>query len=466
MFTKTTKAFFAVAVAGLMMTACGDKDPKALLEGRINVSEPTELTFLYDINGDVYAEDVTTDSTGVFVFNPELQANEADIAIYTGHNVYGAFVEKGKSVSMEINGDNVTFTGDNVDRNEFVNAYEQAYSIWKFKPTPDRPFVYETYVDNLEDGYKNATSKLAAVKDDAAREIYSRRNEARNNYYVIQNLSMHRRDVDKAEAAVLTAQMDSIIATVDPNADETRLSGLINFWYNNAKLSDYLPKEINYYGYTPAMYAIIDSVLDNEANKKSLYSTLGNMFFMYQPSDSAITAFMEQVEPYIANAPMIKKTFQNYIDERAKIIKDGDAIPCDAVLITPDGTKTTLFEQLQGKVVYIDFWATWCGPCCREIPFMEKLVEQFKGNEEIRFLSISCDEDLDAWHEKLKKDNPDWPQFVFTQKSNKEFCEAMQINGIPRFIIVGRDGKLISANAARPSNKDIVSILNTAIENK
>lgn len=466
MFKKSIKAFFAISVACLMMTACGNKEPKPLLEGKINVTEPTLLTFLYDINGDVYSEDITTDSTGVFVFNPELPANEADISIYTGHNVYGAFIEKGKSVSMDINGDNVTFSGDNVDRNDFVNAYEMAYSIWKFKPTPDQPFVYETYVTNLENGYNNATSKLAAVKDDAAREVYSRRNEARMNYYKIQNLSMHRYEVEGEESEILKAQVDSIIAGIDPNADETRLSGLINFWYNYAKLSDNLPENIDAYSYTPAMFAVIDSVLDNEANKKSLYSTLGSMFFMYQPSDSAIAVFMEKVEPYLANAPQIKKGFQEYIDERAKVVKDGDVIPCNAVLISPEGTKTTLFDELQGKVVYIDFWATWCGPCCREIPYMEKLVERFKGNDEIRFLSISCDEDRDAWLNKLKKDNPLWPQFIFDQKSHKEFSDAMQMNAIPRFILVGRDGKMISVNAARPSDKNIDSILKAAIDNK
>lgn len=454
-----TKSIIAFSVpATLMFTSCGSQEKSPMLEGQINVSEPTEVTFVYDIDGDIYHTDVTTDSAGVFTFDPEIPVDGVEIYISTGHDIYGAYIEKGKSVRMEINGDNVTFKGDNTDINEFVNAYEQAYSPWKFKPTPDKPFNYDNAMALLDNGYKNSSAKLEAIKDADKKEIYSRRNEARHKYYILQNLNMHKM-FDGVDTDV---QYDSIVATIDPNADETRSSGLINYWYNSANLYQYTGTS-DAFEMFPAMFGVIDSVLTNDANKKSLYRTIGSMFFMYQPDDSTVQVFMEKVKPYIAGAPTIREMFNEIIEERNNVIKDGAALPSDPILIAPDGTKTTLSAELQGKVVYIDIWATWCGPCCREIPFMEKVVEKFKGNDNIRFISISEDDDRDAWLEKLDRDKPEWPQFIFDQKTGAEFRKAMSINGIPRFLIIGRDGKLISVDAMRPSNENIVETLNAAI---
>lgn len=454
--TKSIIAFSVPAI--LVLTSCGSQEKSPMLEGQINASEPTEITFVYDIDGDVYHHDITTDSAGVFTYNPEISVDGVDLAIYVGHDIYGAYIEKGKSARMTIDGDNVAFDGDNIDRNDFVNAYEKAYSVWKFKPTPDKPFNYDEYCAMLDKGYSDASAKLEAISDTEVKNAYSRRNEARHKYYILQNLKMHK----MFDGADIDAQYDSIVATIDPNADEARFSGLINYWYNSAKLGEHISTN-DVFEFFPAMFGQLDSALTNNANKKNMYLTIGNMFFMYQPDDSTVEVFMEKVKPYIADAPTVQAAFSKIIEERAKIVKDGSPLPCDPILIAPDGSKTTLSAELQGKVVYIDIWATWCGPCCREIPFMEKVVEKFKGNDKIRFISISEDEDRDAWLEKLDRDKPEWPQFIFDQKTGIEFRKAMSINGIPRFLLIGHDGRFIAVDAMRPSNENIVATLNAAI---
>ena len=148
-------------------------------------------------------------------------------------------------------------------------------------------------------------------------------------------------------------------------------------------------------------------------------------------------------------------------------VKDGDSVPTDPVLISPEGTKSRLSDILaQGKIVYIDIWATWCGPCCREIPFMEKLVERFNGNDGILFVSISRDDNRNAWLKKLERDNPSWPQYIFDKATGDEFMDAMSINGIPRFLLIDRDGRFIKTDAQRPSDSEIDSILDSAIAKK
>ena len=93
-------------------------------------------------------------------------------------------------------------------------------------------------------------------------------------------------------------------------------------------------------------------------------------------------------------------------------------------------------------------WATWCGPCCAEIPHLEKLVERFKDNDKIQFISISVDTALKAWLNKLEKDKPAWAQFIFPKEEAARFMQAWGISGIPRFILIDRNGKNICGRCA------------------
>lgn len=117
----------------------------------------------------------------------------------------------------------------------------------------------------------------------------------------------------------------------------------------------------------------------------------------------------------------------------------------------------------RGKITYIDFWATWCGPCCAEIPFVEKLVEKYKGNEKIQFVSISLDDKLDKWHEKLNRDKPTWEQYVIPENFDSKFAREYNIRAIPRFMVFDGKGRIISTNANRPSSPEIENTLNQLI---
>ena len=259
------------------------------------------------------------------------------------------------------------------------------------------------------------------------------------------------------------ARQDSLVASIDPNADESRLSGLINYWYNNAQLARPSGRNIDLTTYFVQQINAVDSALTNEGNKKSLARTLCDMFFMYQPADSAIQAFRQGIAPQLAKAPLLAKHVEELAAERAKQVKDGDPLPADPTLLARDGSRAKLSDVIRDKVAYIDFWATWCAPCCREIPFFEKVWQQYKDNPRIVFVSISQDDNRQAWEKKMDNDRPGWPNYIFEPASGRQFLDAMSIHAIPRFVIVGKDGRLISADAARPSDKNIKAVLDAAL---
>jgi thiol-disulfide isomerase/thioredoxin len=120
------------------------------------------------------------------------------------------------------------------------------------------------------------------------------------------------------------------------------------------------------------------------------------------------------------------------------------------------------FARYKGKVIYVDFWASWCGPCRQEFPYSKKihasLTEKQKKN--IVFLYISIDEDPENWKnaiEKLQLDNGDHGYSEGGWAS--EVVKKYQINGIPRYMIIDKNGTIVQADAVRPSNPATLEIL-------
>lgn len=134
-----------------------------------------------------------------------------------------------------------------------------------------------------------------------------------------------------------------------------------------------------------------------------------------------------------------------------KAIKKGKEAP-DFTFSDRDG-KSYHLKDFRGKVLYIDCWATWCGPCCKEIPFLEKRVEEFKDNDKVRFISISMDSNKKAWMNKLDKDKPQWEQFIVSKEEHKALSKAYGISGIPRFLVINANGTIANGDAFRPSDE-------------
>lgn len=126
-----------------------------------------------------------------------------------------------------------------------------------------------------------------------------------------------------------------------------------------------------------------------------------------------------------------------------------------------DGSTTSL-DDLKGKYVYIDVWATWCGPCVKEIPFLKKVEKEYH-DKNIEFVSISVDEenDFDKW-KTMVADKALGGLHLFADKSwYSQFVKDYDIQGIPRFILIDPNGNIVDASAPRPSNPKLKDLLNT-----
>lgn len=120
---------------------------------------------------------------------------------------------------------------------------------------------------------------------------------------------------------------------------------------------------------------------------------------------------------------------------------------------------TSSLDDFKGKYVYIDVWATWCAPCKAEIPSLKKIEEQYK-NKDIVFVSISIDKQKahDAWKKMIVDLEMGGVQLFADKDWKSSFILDYGIRGIPRFILIDKDGKIISSSAPRPSNPALVAL--------
>jgi len=120
---------------------------------------------------------------------------------------------------------------------------------------------------------------------------------------------------------------------------------------------------------------------------------------------------------------------------------------------------TTSLDDLKGKYVYIDVWATWCGPCVREIPFLKEVEEKYR-NKNIEFVSISIDdqEDHEKWKSFVSEKQMEGVQLYADDNWKSEFIKKYAITSIPRFILIDTEGNIVSADAPRPSSEKLIEL--------
>jgi len=133
-------------------------------------------------------------------------------------------------------------------------------------------------------------------------------------------------------------------------------------------------------------------------------------------------------------------------------LKVGEPVP-DLTLTTTDG-KVHKLSDLRGKYVFLDCWASWCGPCIGEIPNVKALRKATEKRPDFVMIGVSLDMDRKAFEQAVEKHGLDWPQAFGPKSGAQETFETLDGVGIPYTCLIGPDGKLIAQDLRGPGLVD------------
>lgn len=406
MKSKEILTIVLIVLAGIYFAINVKKEPnKVTITGKITNPIGESVTFS---NQDTsYTTTANADGTFTISFN-------LDSATYLN------FVHGYESTAMYVYpGNKITLTIDTELFDETI----------KYKGSPSSSFLAKKYL--LEEG-----------------------NVFFGKVYYMSSSKEYKAYLDNYKIAVIN-EFGNITDSTFINSEITNIDKDIAYFIEmQGKVAEYSGDVKNYLWETSEttrnfnFYAALDSLNNTDFNA---------MTEQYAAAFESSLKKVTDVEFLKMEKERITKTANSWIERKTaidKMPKTGEA----AINFTypdKDGNELSL-TSFNGKLIYVDVWATWCGPCKVEIPSLQKLESDYQGKN-IIFMSVSVDEDKDAWMKMIAEKEMGGVQLWADgwSKITKDYA----IFGIPRFMLFDAKGNVISTNAPRPSSSEIRELL-------
>ncbi|MCZ8353672.1 MAG: TlpA disulfide reductase family protein [Cyclobacteriaceae bacterium] len=399
-----------------------------------------------------------------------IDIKQPTFAYYDFNTISGLLIlEPGYKLQMKLANNNIAFYGEGAEANNFLNRIKQIQMKYEslgglyYWEMPDE--IFEARLDSLEKETKIFTDYyFDSVKVSPKLEEVLKQSV---NYHTISLRQAKLTNNYELDSITFEQKKEQIHSRIKFDHKMVEL-GLLDY---GAVMNSYLELEV--YKNLPQNINVIEAdsiqpLLTSQAIKQlklkpkelELIMARNVEYWMSligtKPSVKIIYNDFKKIFPQSMYQTVLEKHFNKW-----QKIEAGNIAP-DFAGITPTGD-TVKLSQLKGKKVYIDVWATWCGPCRQEFPYSIKLKEKLKNTEDIVFLYVSVDESKTAWEKFLQTDEA--PKGLHIWQPKPTILEYYLIAGIPRYILIDENGIIKMVDAPRPSSgKVLFEIINNSKE--
>jgi thiol-disulfide isomerase/thioredoxin len=454
--------YFILSLAAAVMASCtADKEQHTIISGTLTNNSKEVVA----INGHDNAFELKVDNEGKFKDTLNISAN-GYYYFFAGRERTAIYLEKGKTLTISVNTDEfdetLDYSGDLANENNYLAA----------------KYLYNEKNSDLQSLYskEEAQFKDALTKCNKSYDSLLKAKDVTNTAF----LELEKNDIKYAEAgSILNYETYHKYATKN---DSFKVS---DDFYSSLKDINY--KDTLAYKNSEVYRGLVSTHINTLISKKQKEDSTANYSVTYVETvnneypngaikDNVLTNYLsgyglrpdEHLEDiystYISTNPTkenLEKVNKRY--NVMKNIKPGKISPKFS-FENIDGTNTSL-DDLGGNYLYIDVWATWCGPCIAEIPSLKQVEKDYQG-QPVKFVSISIDNEKDKqkWKTIIAEKDLQGIQLFADNNWESKFVQDYGIQGIPRFILIDKEGHIVSADAPRPSNPELRIKLDTLLK--
>ena len=454
-----TNILLIVAICLLSMTSCEKKEKEEVIDYAIlhgNIKNLGDLkVFLFDnpaVNGPI-----TVNPDGTFTDTLHLSQN-GYVKLRAGYSTIDMFLSQGDELTFTTDiasQDSPTvFTGKSaaiqqyiMTKNESQVSLMQDYELF-FGQEP------ETFISDINSLKERQMKALdSSVFPEAFKKIESKALTLFQMNLKMRYASHQKYLANGDDSMIPEGFLEDVIAL---NKDNDTDAKQYNSMYLEIVTNDLMNTlEAKKDTVAPFLEGIVNE-LENYKSPTIKNHILNSMLFAFSPGESDVHIMKDRLLA-LASDEKLKEAITTRYDKIKKLVKGQPSPTFDYENFK--GGETAL-QDLKGKYVYIDVWATWCGPCIGEIPYLKELEHTYEGKN-IEFVSISVDEknDYSKWRTMVANKELGGTQLISENAFSSEFIQDYAINAIPRFIIIDPEGNIVSADATRPSDANIKSKL-------
>lgn len=443
---------------------------KSTFTGKVTKNQKTDTLLMYVQGIEREALDtISLDKKGRFSISYDIpQMTEGMVFVKSGNadpsNGFCVLLQPGKTINADITISpfKVKYSGEDALKSEYANMYYKNVTLSTVL-VPDTIAVKcasfidaKKYINDIIGSMEAVVGKIddKAFASQAQAALDDQRQSALVGYGICREKMGHTLKND--------SEFMDFIGNIDCN-DTLQVTKIYNYleWYYAANPGLYTPMSAD----GAKIKYLAEYTSNQEVRNKVANLYLMNILFLAQwGMDTASSDLKDLYEQYLNVCT--DTTYYSFVKENLKTMAaqapGQEAI--DFTLEDMDGKQSTFISLLgNGKVTYVDFWATWCGPCKKEIPHFAKLAAEYQSKN-IRMVSISIDSDKKAWKAKVNEDKPEWEQYIVPDLQNCPGLTGYNINSIPRFMLFDADGKLFKSAAPRPSDPEIKVLIDNMIK--
>lgn len=468
---------FVAAIFGLSSCSQASKSQNAVINGNM---ESMFNNWLYLVQPDAWSnkpniiDSAQITNEGDFSFTVQAPEFEEYFISGKGFFITSVFVENGTNLKLQIKGSNsernVTFEGEGAAENQFWQKMNKRFyqnggfnEHYRALVSADEPLDFKNNWNEYAQSQMavlDSFNKAAKPSKDFYKWAKSYVNlSTATKYYTY---LFHRPQLAKLPDPYIKANSTYYAFKDDVNLDK------IGYQKHNA-YNDYIYVTLlDYrmsYGKDEAFKETYEYAKSEFKGEAAELAAAGVLKDLIEGSDNKKD--FELVKELLADFKTWSKNdkyleFLNAKFSSKAALAPGSPAP-DFTFENAVGEKVSL-SDFTGKVVVIDFWGTWCGPCKRELPYSKQIESHFADNEDVVFLFVALERGDKATWLNYINDNELPGVHLFAQGQTPSLI-PYKISSVPRYVLIGRDGTIFNAYASRPS-QNMQSQIQNALDEK